>query len=473
MRSCKTVALRGTCAMFGNRCCSLLHHHRLLPMELTSLVPSTLIILITVIIGTQVEAIQFADPFPSSPFSTIISSSQHGSKTILAGMRIRRNANNYLTKRLHDIKRDIKLNDLQANDIRNENDIITSQRFMYNDASLIDRSIQTNRDQFAGFRFSGQTATIARNQQQALQKKPNLLQQAQNITLTNSPLTQVHSQLIPSNFSRLTNRQDCNGSDCLKNNDAISLYIPRENNTNDGQLAPLLLLSNNPSSSNNRKNHNPQVVSTLKLPQLQTGIKILGPDVQQPQKPIPLSPIDTSYHVSQTNPKNHIEYGSVKLPEVGPIPPFAGGAELTDFIQPVDTAMQTHRVYENIIPNHISTAAYYDKNKHYLRSASGNRGIYGDFHSAPLVQFGPKLGIYEEPVTFSSPSSVYSTYSTEIADDRTSSSHYESQYNLQSVSFNFNELFDHLITCLTFIFSSTMYNFIICSLTTACFYFSN
>ncbi|MCP9264175.1 hypothetical protein DINM_022188 [Dirofilaria immitis] len=386
MRSWKTALLRRTCAMFGNRCYFLLHHHRLFPMELVSLIPATMIILITVIIGTRVDAIRFADPFPS-PFSSVISSGRYGPEAILARIRMRRNASK--------------------------------------------------------FPFSSH-AIIRDNQQQALRKKLKSLQQAQNIVLTDSPPVQILPKLIPSNFSILTNRQDCNGSDCLKNNDAVSLYIPRENSTNDGQLPPLLLLSNNPSSSgNNWENRNLQQSTTLKLPKLHTGIKILEPDVQQLQKSIPLHPADVPHHISQANSRNYNEYSNVKISEIGPIPPtppFAGGAELTDFIQPIDTTVQTHRIYGNVIPsatNHISPAAYSNKNKHYLLSSSGNRGIYGNFPSEPLLPFSSELGIYELG-TSSSPPFVYSTYSAQNTDYFTSSPYYRSQYDLYSVNFNFD-----------------------------------
>lgn len=424
----------------------LQHHHRLLPMELISIIPATIIILITVIIGTRVEAIQFDDSFPSSSFSTVISSEHHGPKNIFAGIRIRRSASSYLVQRLRNLRRGRKWNDLQTNDVRNENDLISSQKFMDNNASLMNRRIQTSKDRFAGFHFSSYANNNIDKKQQAA-KSTELLQQAQNLTLTDSSPIQLLPKSVLSNFPRLTNRQDCNGSDCLKNNDAISLYIPRENNSNDGQPPPLLLLSNNPSSSNNRKNRNSQQGTTVKLSKLHTGIKVLGPDIQQFEKPIPLSQSDTSYHISQTNSRSHGEYGTVKLSEVEPIPPFAGGAELTDFIQPIDTSMQTHRLYEDIIPsttNHISSATYYGKNKHYLLSPSGNRGIYGDYHPAPFIPFSSKLEIYE-PLTLSSPPPVYSTHSDQSTDHLTSSSHYGSEYDIYSVSFNFNQLFHFLI----------------------------
>uniref|UniRef100_A0A0R3S6K2 Homeobox protein 2-like n=1 Tax=Elaeophora elaphi TaxID=1147741 RepID=A0A0R3S6K2_9BILA len=459
MRSWKKAVLRGTCAMFGNRCCSLLHHHhhRLFPMKLVSIIPSTIIILITVIIGTRVEAIQLTNP--SSRFSSVMSLDQHSSEGILDGMRTRSNASRFLVQRLRDLRRGRKSNDLQANDFRNDNNIIGSssqKRFIdSNDPSSIDRnSMQNIGDRFGGFRFSSRAATITtttgmNKEQHGLERKSKLLQQTQNTaTLTDSPPS---LKLIPSNFPRLTNRQDCNGSDCLKNNDAISLYIPRDNSTNDGQPPPLLLLSNNPSSnsgsssngnSGNRKNHNPPLSTTLKFSKLHTGIKVLRSDVQHPQKSIP-SP-DASAYQEGANSRSNGEYGGVKLSEVGPIPPFAGGAELTDFIQPIDMTMQTQRIYENIIPNHISPTAYYDKNKHYLLSASGNRGVYGDLHPAPLIPFDPKMGIYE-PVTVPSPHSVYSTYSAHITDHSATSSQYGSQYDLHSVNFNFNEFFYYLI----------------------------
>ncbi|EFO16031.2 hypothetical protein LOAG_12477 [Loa loa] len=452
MRSWKTAVLRGTCAMFGNRCCYLLHHHyhhhhhhhQLLPMGLLSVIPAIIIILITVIIGTGVEAIQFADSFPSS--------GRYGPEGISTGMRIQRNASSYLVQRLRDLRRGRKSNDLQANNIRNENDIISSERFTGNDAST-DRNMQIGKDRFAGFRFLGRMTTIGDKQQQTLERKSKLLQQTQNMILTGSPPV---PKSIPLNFSRLTNRQDCNSSDCLKNNDAISLYIPQENSTNDGQPPPLLLLSNNPSSSNNRINRNSQESTTLKLPKLHTGIKVMGPGVQEPQNPIPLPPPDIPYHNSQTNSKNNGEYGGVKLSGVGLIPPFAGGAELTDFIQPIDTALQTHHIYEN--SNHISSIAYNGKNKHYLLSASGNRGIYNDFHPAPLIPFSPKLEIYES-VTLSSPS-IYSTYSAQSIDYHpTSSSTYGSQYDSHSVSLLFNELYHRLITYVAFILFINSYFF--------------
>ncbi|VDO40833.1 unnamed protein product [Brugia timori] len=343
---------------------------------------------------------------------------------------------------------------LDVNIVQNDDDIRSKQRFVENDILSIDQSIQNNDDRFLSQTITTTTTTTTstisttivedeQQQQQLLQQQSKLLQQTQNIELANSPSI---SKLIPSNFPRLKNRQDCNDSDCLKNNDAISLYIPQDNSTSDGQLPPLLLLSNNPSNINSRRDRNPQQGTTLKLSKLHTGIKVLESDVQQFQKPILLPPSsDPSYHISQMNSRNHGEYTGVKLTEVGPIPPFAGGAELTDFIQPLDTTLQTHRIYENIIPNHISSNNLYAKNKYYLLSAPGNRGIYNDFHSVPLIPFNPKLGIYESVTTLPSIPSIHSTYSAQIINHPTllssSSLHYGSQYDLQSVSFNFNYLY--------------------------------
>ncbi|VDM21160.1 unnamed protein product [Wuchereria bancrofti] len=465
MRSWKTVVVsRGTCAMFGNRCCSLLHHR--FPMEIISAI---LIILITISNGTQVEAIQFPNSFPSSlssssssssslssSSSTVISSSRYGSEDILAGLRIRRNADDYFIQRLRALRQGRKLD---VNIVQNEDDIRSKQRFIENDISSIDRSIQNNDDRFLSHTITTTiattTTTIVENKQQQplLQQKSKLFQQTQNIALANSPSI---PKLIPSKFPRLRNRQDCNGSDCLKNNDAISLYIPQDNSTNDGQLPPLLLLSNNPSNISQR-NRNPQHGTTLKLSKLHTGIKVLESDVQQFQKPILLPPSsDASYHISQMNSRNHGEYGGVKLTEAGPIPPFAGGAELTDFIQPLDTTLQTHRIYENIIPNHILSNHLYGKNKHYLLSAPGNRSIYNDFHSVPLIPFNRKLEIYESVTSLPSNPSIHSTYSAQIINQPTllssSSLHYGSQYDLQSVSFNFNKInqFNYLYICFPF-----------------------
>ncbi|VDP23057.1 unnamed protein product [Onchocerca flexuosa] len=437
MRSWKSAVLRRICAMFGNRC---YFYHRLFPMELISTIPAIMIILITVIIGTRVEAIRFADPFPSSS-SSVISSGHSGPEAILARIRIRRNASNYFVKRLRSLasnsRKDMKSNDLQVNDIRNANDI-SRRRFIVSDLST-DQNIPINRKRFTKLPSSSDATVEDNNQNQMLRKKSKLPQQTQHIASIDSLPAQTPPKLIPSKFPRFTSRRDCNGSDCLRNNDAISLYIP-ENNTKNGQLPPLLLISNNHSNNSNRENHNLQQGTTLKLPELHTGIKILESNIHQPQKLGPLPPSDVSYHVSQTNSKNYDEYGSVKSAKRGPIPPpippFAGGAQLTDFIQPIDTVVQTRDVYENIIPNHISSGAYYSKNKPYL-FASENRGLYDNFESKPLIPFDSKLEVYE-PVTASPTFSAYSSYSDQNTDYFTSSPHYEPPHDLYSVSFNFN-----------------------------------
>lgn len=239
------------------------------------------------------------------------------------------------------------------------------------------------------------------------------------------------SKLISSNFPVLTNWKDCNGSDCLRNNDAISLYIPQDNSTNDGQPPLLLLLSNNPSGTNNQRNRNPQ-----KLSGLYTGIKVLGRG-----SPEPGAQPDTSYHQhhSPTSSVNHGEYG------MKPIPPFAGGAELTDFIQPLDSTLQTQRNYDNIMPNHIPTATTYGGRNKRILSSTENRGTYDAYHSAPLIPFSSKLDGYPG-AALSSPSN-YSTYARQNSNYPKALSVYRSEYdNTRSVLFlNFSFHFKYTV----------------------------
>uniref|UniRef100_A0A915PEI3 Uncharacterized protein n=1 Tax=Setaria digitata TaxID=48799 RepID=A0A915PEI3_9BILA len=291
--------------------------------------------------------------------------------------------------------------------------------------------------------------------------KKRLRQNASNYLMERLNDFMALPKYVPTHLSRLTNRQDCNGSDCLRNNNAVSLYIPRKNNTSRREQPSFLLLSNNPSSSSRdgkRKMHQPsesERATTLKFSNLHTGIKILEPistSKQHAEKSLP----DNSYHISSVvNLRNHGEYSGSKSSETGSIPPFAGGAELTDFIQPIDTTVtNTHRLYENLFSNiisHVAPVAHYGKNKHYHLLSTGNRDtIYGNQQSVPLIPLNRKSQIYE-PIT-SLPQAgdehaIYSTYSYQNTDHFTlslspsssssSTPNYDSKFQSHLVSLSF------------------------------------
>ncbi|VDK27811.1 unnamed protein product [Gongylonema pulchrum] len=334
-------------------------------------------------------------------------------------------------------RRHRKSKGLQANDVQNEEDssaVVTS----------VDSDEQQQRSHHSRHRFveprypSRITIRTAKGHPVSSRQKKR--------KQSSLPQQQSKNLLTPLAAGRLSmRRHDCDGADCLKNNRAVSLYVPPKNNTHGKRQPPLLLLSNNPvkgrgkssSDHNNgstrgtssKKRHRPHEGAPRKSSSLHTGLEVLGPEIHQTQ-----SQLGASYYTSsRTNSYQPPRYGgaegkSLEEQSLAP-PPFAGGAELTDFIQPGDSATTT-RIYDVSqisVPKRRGSAkaagaplAYYGANRllqhrhqqQHPAAPHENRSAYGALLPAPLLpqetasdSHAPAIPLFQQPAH-----SIYSTY---------------------------------------------------------------
>lgn len=433
----RSKPVRGTCAMFGNHCCSFYYYHLF--------ITATVILINTVINSNGVEAVQLEEAVSSAQYdSGGAFLSEHPESIHNFAQQLRDFA---LNSRRHS-----KSKSLQANDVHNEDSSAVS-----GDTDDIAHRVR-NRHRLTEPRFPSRITIPGKHQ---LSSRKRLQQSRQTQQIPNFP-SALSALSAPSNYSRLTMRHDCDGGDCLKDNDAVSLYIPPKNNTQGRRPPPLLLLSNNPETNHKHKNddnsnrgkkrHRQSEMALRNIPKpssLHTGMNVLEPAVRQSQKPTPLPAIGASYYAASRASSYQGRRGAheVKpLSELPAPPPFAGGAELTDFIQPGDTTTQSTPIYENNIPTQPYTTvrtgpaiAYYGRNRQQPVHQLYENHDYGASQPEALVPQSATFEAYK-PILPSAIRSIYSTYSAQ-SPGPTPPPHYRPPSEILSVSFSFVYIF--------------------------------
>ncbi|VDN01745.1 unnamed protein product [Thelazia callipaeda] len=429
MISWRRTIVRGICtAMSGNPSSSLSYQQQQQRINLDVsglirliLITFTTIRLITLITLPQVDAVKL----PLQSASGLYHATPR--KALLFGTRSKLSSSIYADS----IQR---LRDLTA-ERRKKSDHLKSQDHSMQILSVLKRdkpsnlSFHTSNDHFNQFMPSF-VAISDDHKQQIFHNKLNML------TSSTSPVPSLP------NIPKSVYSHDCSIGNCLLNNgDNFRLLHEAEViRTKEKQLSP----QTNIFPASNSKSNNEDTESDFVPDQssLRTDLKTVRRKMQSSRVLEPVHAL--SYYELRKNFKNDAQYGddSKVISSISKTaPPFAGGAELTDFIQPIETTTQFLDTYEKSNTNSehlIALSDSHESNKYQMIRSPESRRTYASLQSPPrMSSYLPAPEIYI-PVKSSFTIPEYSNYDAHRTEHFTQPPTYTTNYEPYThVCFNF------------------------------------